>query len=100
MTTHYCIDTSALVDLGRYYPSQRFPSLWDRLGDLADRAVLIAPDIVYTELERGSDRDEVLLWCKRHMAMFLPASGVQEEMRELMNIFRCGGIDINSSPCG
>lgn len=91
----YCIDTSALVDLGKFYPWKRFPSLWDRLGDLADRAMLTAPDIVHRELARGAKGDDGLTWCESHPAMFVAVEILQEFTRLLMNKFSKDGIDIH-----
>ena len=82
----YCIDTSALIDLKRLYPTDVFPGLWDKLADLVAERRLIAPREVLKEIEK---KDDVLLhWVKRHKSMFRPQSREQLEMaREILSRF-------------
>ncbi len=53
----YSIDTSALIDLDRYYPYDVFPSLWDEhIVNLVNERRLIATEEVKEELEKGDDK--------------------------------------------
>lgn len=65
----YCIDTSALIDLGRRYPPGVFGALWREVGELIDRGRLIAPREVLRELQTGDD--EMHEWAKKHKRMFV-----------------------------
>ena len=73
----YCIDTSSLIDLHRYYPRQRFPTLWDRLELLISEERLIAPREVRRELE--AREDELTVWVREHRVMFIDPDLAQTE---------------------
>lgn len=66
----YCIDTSSLIDLARFYPRDipLFRSCWDLLERLKDAGRLIAPHEVLRELKQGDD--ELKKWAKGQAAMF------------------------------
>jgi len=66
----YCIDTSALIDLGRTrYTREVFPSLWKEIEELVSKGELVAPREVLKELERQND--ELTRWAKKHRKMFV-----------------------------
>jgi len=54
--TVFCIDTSALVDLHRYYPQQQVPDLWVELDGLLQHGKLISHKIVFDELTTNAKR--------------------------------------------
>lgn len=68
----YCIDTSSLMDWqARYYPTDIFPSVRDRMEKLVAGARLIAPELVHEELGIVGT-PELVGWAKANKAMFLP----------------------------
>lgn len=82
----YCIDTSALIDLGRRYPQKVFGALWREIERLINRGGLIAPREVLRELQRGDD--EMYKWAKKHDRMFVELDGEQMALvREIQGAF-------------
>lgn len=63
----YCIDTSALIDVRRHYPSEAF-GVWPALERLVAEERLFAPVQVLDELEQFDD--DLRPWLKRHRSMF------------------------------
>lgn len=63
----YCIDASALIDVGRWYPEDVF-DIWAELAKLVAEGRLIAPKEVMEELKKKEDI--VLRWTKKHKTMF------------------------------
>lgn len=60
----YVIDTNALIDLWRRrYPRDVFPTLWQKLEELAASGELVAPQEVLNELQK--QHDELHVWAKR-----------------------------------
>ena len=60
----YVIDTNALIDLWRRrYPRDVFPTLWQKLEELASSGELVAPQEVLNELQK--QHDELHVWAKR-----------------------------------
>jgi hypothetical protein len=82
----YCIDTSALIDLGRRYPPKVFGALWREIERLINRSRLIAPREVLRELKRGDD--EMYKWARKHDQMFVELDGEQMAIvREIQGAF-------------
>lgn len=67
----YCIDASALIDLGtRYYPKDIFPTLWDKIeASIHNEEILFAPRQVLVEL--GRKDDDIYKWAKNNKEMFI-----------------------------
>lgn len=63
----YCIDASALIDLGKYFPRKVFPTVWEKLEQLIREDRLFAPDEVFREVEKD---DVVGPWAKQNKKMF------------------------------
>jgi len=56
----YCMDTSALVIIQRYYPKELFPDLWRNLELLFRDARIISHDFVYDEIvPKNGKKDEM-----------------------------------------
>ncbi|MBT9132402.1 MAG: hypothetical protein DDT33_00918 [Firmicutes bacterium] len=72
----YVIDTCSLTQLRRVYPHDVYPfqAVWDKVGDLADRGILISIEDVYEELKVQDD--EVFDWAKKYSHMFLPLDAI------------------------
>ena len=82
----YCIDACALIDLKRLYPSDIFPTLWQRLGDLAENGRLFAPHEVLREVEKRDD--ELVQWLRNHKKMFKDLDEKQlKTVKEILDRF-------------
>ncbi|TET91938.1 MAG: DUF4411 family protein [Methanomassiliicoccales archaeon] len=79
----FCIDTCALIDLGRvHYPPDVFPGVWADIESLVSRGLLIAPKEVFDEL-KGVD-DEILKWARRFKEMFKESD--EDQLQEVADI--------------
>jgi hypothetical protein len=68
----YCIDTSALLDLKKWYPQDIFETLWRDFEGLVNDGQLVAPKEVLAEIDEGSDpHDALRKWAKSHLSMFI-----------------------------
>jgi Domain of unknown function (DUF4411) len=79
----FSFDTSAYVGIWkRYYPPENFPTLWQRIEDMAANGKIISSKTVLEELEHQDD--DVLDWAKMQNGTFLEdAEEVQEKVSEL-----------------
>lgn len=60
---NYVFDTSALIGMWkRTYPPEQFPTLWDKMDELASRGRILGPEEVLGELSRMDDA--VHQWAK------------------------------------
>jgi hypothetical protein len=74
----YSVDTSALLDgRRRYYPPDVFPPVWQKLDELVENRVLVAPEEVFIELKRKDD--DVYHWVQDRSGMFV--SSADEEIQ-------------------
>jgi hypothetical protein len=83
----YSLDTSAILDgWNRHYPPKVFPTVWERLEDLASRGVIIATEEVMRELEKQDD--EVYRWVKDQPNMVVPINDqIQIEVSYILNAY-------------
>jgi len=82
----YCIDTSALIDLGRHYPRKVFKGVWEKVEALVAAGDLVAPREVQKELEQIDD--EVARWAKKQRALFKGLDSAQiQEVRAIVARF-------------
>lgn len=63
----YCVDTSALIDVRRHYPSLTF-GVWPAVEQLIAEGRLFAPIQVFDELQQFDD--ELRPWSRTNRAMF------------------------------
>lgn len=75
--TRYCIDSSAMIDLAKWYPRDIFPKIWDELGNMVKREVLISHLQVYAEIQKKDD--ELFKWCKKNKKMFKDVDECQKK---------------------
>jgi len=69
----YCIDTSALINL-KNFPQDIFPTIWQKIEELAKNEQLISPIEVYREVDQV--KDSIYKWCSKHKSIFIdPDSG-------------------------
>jgi len=79
----YSIDTSAILDgWRRYYPPDRFPSVWRNLEKLIAAGDLCATEEVLIELKKKDD--DVYKWAKNQQGLFLPIDDATQ--RSVLNI--------------
>lgn len=78
------MDTSAFLNAWRRsYPPDVFPSLWEKVGKLAQEGKLIASEEVLVELEKKDD--DVYAWAKQREQMFIPIDGlIQQAVRGIL----------------
>ncbi len=89
----YLVDTCSLLELRRVYPLDVFPSVWDTLGELADKGIMMSVEEVFEEL-KVHEEDVVTAWAKKHLTMFLPldeptqvkAKEILEDHANLLNL--------------
>lgn len=67
----YVIDSSALIDLKEHYPEDTFPSLWERLEELASNGRLKCPREVLREIEKKNEN--LHDWLKNNAAVISDA---------------------------
>lgn len=81
----FCIDTSSFIHAwNRDYPPDVFPGVWENLSLYANIGLIIAPEEVLIELERGGD--EIYEWAREHTLMFhQPDTEVQAEVSRIVN---------------
>lgn len=67
----YVIDTSSLINLGKWYPANMriFQPIWLRIEELVREGNLISHIEVYREISQKDD--EIFKWCKKHKEIFL-----------------------------
>lgn len=67
----YCIDTSALIELGRL-PREafNFAPIWNGFEGLVRDGLLRAPVDVHDEIERAGKDDAITRWCREHREVF------------------------------
>jgi len=64
----YCIDTSSLINL-KHYPKDLFPTIWQKIEELAKNEQLISPLEVYREVSYV--KDKICMWCVKHKFIFI-----------------------------
>jgi len=61
----YCFDTDTLAASWRkYYRPSSFEALWDKLGDMMKRSIILIPEEVKKEI--GVGKDDLVGWMKRY----------------------------------
>ena len=80
----FVIDTSSILHAWRRdYPPDTFPSLWERLEQLARDGILVAPSEVLLELERGGD--DVHEWARAQDLFVEPDTDAQARVTEIVD---------------
>ena len=78
--TIFCIDTSALVDLHKYYGQDRMPELWAELDELLHIDKIISHKIVFDELTTNAKRPSSLSrWVTSKRSNFKDMTGIQAQ---------------------
>jgi hypothetical protein len=82
----YVIDSSSLINLGRHYPKDIFPSAWTALEKMIGNGRLISPREVLRELLAGDD--QLASWAKAIPGFFIDVSADQTAiLQEIISSF-------------
>ena len=81
----YVLDTSAILHAWRRdYPPDTFPTLWRQLDEMIESGLVVTPDEVLLELERGGD--EIHAWAIGHENFVVePDEQVQAIVRRIVD---------------
>ncbi len=78
--TVYCIDSSALIDLHKYFGQNRMPELWVELDNLFNNNQIISHKIVFEELTTNASRPSNLSrWVASKQRNFKDMTGIQAQ---------------------
>ena len=62
----YCLDTSALIIMHRYYPNFLIPDLWNYLEDLFLDEKIVSHEIVFNEIvPKTGNKDWLAIWVEK-----------------------------------
>ena len=74
----FCIDSSALIDLHKYYGEQRIPKLWTELDSLFSKGNMLSHEIVYEELTtQAKNPSDLSKWVSHRKVFFKPITAQQ-----------------------
>lgn len=81
----YCVDTSSFIhSWSRDYPPDVFPGVWKTLEKMIEQNILISPEEVLFELERGDD--QLVTWARENRHMFIQPDGpTQRIVNQIVN---------------
>ncbi len=83
----YVFDSNVFITLNRRQPSDIYPSLWNKLGELMASGDVISSIEVYDEISIGGD--DLKEWAKKHKEYFLPSEvSVQQVVRDILKKHR------------
>lgn len=85
----YCMDTSALVTMHRYYPMRILPDLWKQLEDIFKHDKILSHDFVYDEIVPDKERkDDLAKLVSNYKECFKPISKRQAQLvPEILTLF-------------
>ena len=77
----YCFDSSALLDIHRYYPRTVIPDLWAETEQLFTDGRIVSHSIVFDEIVPASgSKDEIARLVSNHKASFFPITNRQGQL--------------------
>ena len=77
----YCLDTSALVTMHRFYPMRMLPDLWKLLEELFKQKRILSHDFVYDEIvPEKATKDDLAKLVTKHKTCFRPISKRQAQI--------------------
>lgn len=88
MSAKYCLDTSVFIEgWHRVWPPDLVPEFWDRLAELIDTGLAVAPREVLVDLEKKDD--DIKAWAhERDRNAFIPETPeVQASVKEILDAF-------------
>ncbi len=85
----YCVDTSALVTMHRFYPVKMIPDLWKLLEELFKQRKIFSHDFVYDEIVPDSDtKDDLARLISKHKVCFKTITKRQAQLvPEILSLF-------------
>jgi hypothetical protein len=85
----YCIDTSALVTMHRFYPVRMIPDLWKHIDELFKQRKFLSHDFVYDEIVPDSDtKDDLAKLVSKHKVCFKAITKRQAQLvPEVLSLF-------------
>lgn len=81
----YIFDKNVFLSLGLYYPS-RFPTIWDKIEELAETGILRSVREVRKEIEVNCSFTQISEWVKSHHHIFMEPTNM--EIRIVTEIFK------------
>lgn len=79
----YCVDTSALITMQRYYPMRMLPDLWKHLEELFIDERITSHDFVYDEIvpkDKNAVKDDLASVISKYKVNFKPISKRQAQL--------------------
>ena len=79
----YCVDTSALITMQRYYPIRMLPDLWKYLEALLQSGRITSHDFVYDEIvptDKKATKDDLATLISKYKDNFKPISKRQAQL--------------------
>ncbi len=87
----YCVDTSALITMQRYYPMRMLPDLWKYLEELFLNGRITSHDFVYDEIvpaDKKTTKDDLATLISKYKANFKSISKRQAQIvLEIVTLF-------------
>ena len=85
----YCIDTSALVTMHRYYPVRIIPDLWKSIEELFKQNKFRSHDFVYDEIvPEGDNKDDLAKLVLKYKSSFTSITKRQAQLvPEILSLF-------------
>ncbi len=80
----FVMDTSALINIWRWYAPDIMPKAWENMELMVRRGEMIAPIEVLKEVERRDD--EIKEWCKNHREMFIDVEDRLEIIKAIKKV--------------
>ncbi len=83
----YSVDSSSLMDWqGRYFPTDVFTGLVDRVEELVVAGRFIAPALVKEEVD-AVGKAGLIAWTENHVGIFVPTAEVLARAQAIQNQF-------------
>ncbi|MFC2013461.1 DUF4411 family protein [Chloroflexota bacterium] len=78
--TIFCFDSSALIDLHKYYGEKHIPELWKELDSLFNNGKIVSHEIVFNELTSYAKNPSSLSkWIMSKRSSFKAMTGIQAQ---------------------
>lgn len=82
-TYKYAVDTCSFTQLGRSYPPDVFPGVWEKVEQLISDQAVCSSEEVYHEIV--AEDDALADWAKRRQEIFLPTDeDVQHNVKDIL----------------
>ncbi len=100
--TAFLIDSNSLITpYKQYYAFDLVPSFWDKLREAFKTERIIVLDIVWNELEKGGDEDQLFSWLKDNRSSVSICSHKNENIinnyAKVINYLQASGLYLRSA---